>query len=75
VEVKHMFLSRLNDPEYCIAQAEVARMHAALRQNHATKASLLKIADGYVRIAKSGKVSGKALKLLDERRNTNLCES
>jgi hypothetical protein len=56
-----MFLSRLNDPNYCIAQAEVARMHATLRHNHATKASLLKIAEGYLRIAKSGKAGGKAL--------------
>ena len=60
-----MFLARLNDPDYCRAQAEVARMHAALKQNHAAKASLLKIADGYLRIAKSGKAGGKALKLRD----------
>jgi hypothetical protein len=57
-----MFLSRLNDPNYCVAQAEVARMHAALRRNHAAKALLLKIAEGYLRIAKSGKAGGEALK-------------
>jgi hypothetical protein len=57
-----MFLSRLNDPDYCMAQAEVARMHAALRHNQAAKASLLKIAEGYLRIAKSGKAHGKAFK-------------
>jgi hypothetical protein len=60
-----MFLSRLNDPDYCMAQAEAARMHAALRHNHAAKASLLKIAEGYLRIAKSGKANGKALKPAD----------
>jgi hypothetical protein len=53
-----MFLSRLNDPDYCIAQAETARMHAALRHNHAAKALLLKIAECYLRIAKSGKAGG-----------------
>jgi hypothetical protein len=47
-----MFLSRLNDPAYCMAQAEMARMHAALRRNHASKASLLKIAGIYLHIAK-----------------------
>jgi hypothetical protein len=57
-----MFLSRLNDPDYCMAQAEVARMHAALRHNHAAKALLLKIAEGYLRIARSGKADGKSLK-------------
>jgi hypothetical protein len=40
-------------------------MHAALRHNHATRASLLKIAEGYLRIAKSGKAGGKAAKLED----------
>jgi hypothetical protein len=55
-----MFLSRLNDPDYCIAQAEAARMHAALRHNHAAKALLLKIAEGYLRIAKSGKAPAPA---------------
>jgi hypothetical protein len=65
VGVKHMFLSRLNDPDYCIAQAEMARMHAALRHNHAFKASLLKIADGYLRIARSGKAAGTGLKPAD----------
>jgi hypothetical protein len=66
-----MFLSRLNDPDYCMAQAEMARMHAALRHNHAAKASLLKIAEGYVRIAKSGKVNGKALKPSDTPRKVS----
>ncbi len=55
-----MFLSRLNDPQYCIAQAEMARTHASLRQDRATKASLLKIAEVYLRMAKSGKARGKA---------------
>jgi hypothetical protein len=66
-----MFLSRLNDPDYCIAQAEVARMHAALRHNHATRASLLKIAEGYLRIANSRKAGGKALKPGDTPRTAN----
>ncbi|MGO9546237.1 MAG: hypothetical protein ACLPPF_15760 [Rhodomicrobium sp.] len=59
-----MFLSRLKDPEYCIAQAEVARMHASLRRDKATKASLLKIADVYTRIAKSRKILGEAVHLV-----------
>jgi len=55
-----MFLSRLNDPKYCTAQAEMARTHASLMQDRATKASLLKIAEVYLRMAKSGKAGGKA---------------
>ncbi len=55
-----MFLSRLNDPEYCVAQAEMARMHASLMQDRATKASLLKIAEVYLRMAKSRNAGGKA---------------
>jgi hypothetical protein len=66
-----MFLSRLNDPEYCIAQAEAARMHAALRHNHAAKALLLKIAEGYLRIARSGRASGKSLKPEDARQKAS----
>jgi hypothetical protein len=62
-----MFLSRLNDPDYCMAQAEAARMHAALRQNQAAKALLLKIANGYLRIAESGKADGKASRLTEAR--------
>lgn len=46
-----MFLSRLKDPTYCVAQAENARTHAAFCQDRRTKAALLKIADGYLRIA------------------------
>jgi hypothetical protein len=55
-----MFLSRLNDPEYCMAQAEMTRTHASSMQDRATKASLLKIAEVYLRMAKSGKAGGKA---------------
>jgi hypothetical protein len=47
-----MFLSRLNDPGYCVAQAEMARRHAEQQRNYRTKVSLLKIANGYIRIAK-----------------------
>jgi hypothetical protein len=47
-----MFLSRLNDPDYCMAQADMVRTHAALKRDHRSKASLLKIADSYLRIAK-----------------------
>jgi hypothetical protein len=36
-------------------------MHAALRHNQAARASLLKIAEGYLRIARSGKAGGKPL--------------
>jgi hypothetical protein len=66
-----MFLSRLNDPDYCIAQAEAARMHAALRHNHAAKASLLKIAEGYLRIARSGKAGRKPLQPEDARQKAS----
>ncbi len=66
-----MFLSRLKDPAYCVAQAEMARTHAALRQDHATKASLLKIAEVYLRIAKSGKTGGEALHPKHAQRESN----
>jgi hypothetical protein len=54
-----MFLSRLNDPAYCVAQAEMARLHASLRRDQAAKASLLKIAGIYLRIAKREEKSGE----------------
>ncbi len=63
-----MFLSRLNDPNYCLAQAETARTHAALRQNLETKTSLLKIADGYIRIARSVNIRAKSLPQASARR-------
>jgi hypothetical protein len=69
-----MFLSRLNDPDYCMAQAEAARMHAALRQNHAAKALLLKIANGYLRIAESGKAGVKASKPGEARGAQSYCQ-
>jgi hypothetical protein len=51
-----MFLSRLNDPHYCVAEAEKTRIYAEMKRDSRSKESLLKIADGYLHLARRAEV-------------------
>ena len=60
--VEVIMFARLNDPDYCIAQAKTMRRKAEFTRDRQSRDNLLKIAECYVYIAQRAEAQRRTLK-------------
>ena len=63
--VEVIMFARLNDPDYCIAQAKTMRRKAEFTRDRQSRDNLLKIAECYVYIAQRAEAQRRTLKPAD----------